>query len=169
MRVITRVAKKERLIIIFTIHQPSTKAYNGFDQLVILTNDREAFAGNADAASNYFDSIGYTLPPAINPAEHFIDLVNADFSSSEEVDAMLDTWQTKNKSDHLLLRQATTADGYIMSDNRMDMSHSLVRETKVMLRRHATLMVRDSSLYAGRFVCFLNVNLRLWNCLHWCS
>jgi hypothetical protein len=125
---------------------------------MILSKGREAFVGNADAASAYFDSIGYTLPPATNPAEHFLDLVNADFSSSEEVDAMLDTWETHNKPDPLLLPQATMAESYIMSDNMMDMSHSLVRETKVMLRRHATLVVRDPILYVGRFACFLIVN-----------
>jgi hypothetical protein len=158
MREITRVAKEERLIIICTIHQPSTKVYSGFDQLMILSKGRETFVGNANAASAYFDSIGYTLPPATNPTEHFLDLVNADFASSKEVDAMLDTWETRNKLDPLRLPKATTADGYSMSDNTRDMSHSLVRETKVMFRHHATLMVRDPILYAGRFVCFLIVS-----------
>jgi ABC-type multidrug transport system ATPase subunit len=158
MREITRVAKEERLIIICTIHQPSTKVYNGFDQLMIMSKGRQAFVGNATAAAAYFDSIGYALPPATNPAEHFLDLVNADFSSSEEVDAILDTWETRNSPDPLLLPQSTTADDYSMSDNMKGMSHSLVRETKVMFRRHTTLIVRDPILYAGRIVCFLVVN-----------
>jgi hypothetical protein len=34
MQEIVRVAKKERIIIMCTIHQPSTKVYNGFDEVV---------------------------------------------------------------------------------------------------------------------------------------
>jgi ABC-type multidrug transport system ATPase subunit len=117
MREIKRVAEEEHIIVICTIHQPSTKVYNGFDQVMLLSKGREAFVGNANAASAYFDSIGHTLPPATNPAEHLLDVVNADFSSSEEVDKMLD-----------------------------------------MLRRYATLVMRDPILYAGRLVGFLIVN-----------
>ena len=117
MREITRVAEEEHIIVICTIHQPSTKVYNGFDQIMLLSKGREAFVGNANAASAYFDSIGHILPPTTNPAEHLLDVVNADFSSSEEVDKMLD-----------------------------------------MLRRYATLVMRDPILYAGRFVGFLIVN-----------
>jgi ABC-type multidrug transport system ATPase subunit len=61
MREITRVAKEgERLIIICSIHQPSTKVYSGFDQLMILSKGREAFVGNADAASAYYTNAMHT-------------------------------------------------------------------------------------------------------------
>ena len=46
MKEIIRVAREERLIILCTIHQPSTKVYDGFDQVMILSQGREAFAGN---------------------------------------------------------------------------------------------------------------------------
>ena len=93
MQEITRVAREERLIILCTIHQPSTKVYNGFDQIMILSKGREAFAGNVSDAAPYFEYIGHPVPPATNPAEHFLDLVNSDFSSSEDVDRILDTWE----------------------------------------------------------------------------
>jgi ABC-type multidrug transport system ATPase subunit len=34
MQEIVRVAKEEKLIVLCSIHQPSTKVYNGFDQVV---------------------------------------------------------------------------------------------------------------------------------------
>ena len=156
MREITRVAKDERLIIVCTIHQPSSKVYNGFDQLMILSRGREAFVGKADEASAYFGSIGYPLPPATNPAEHFLDLVNADFSSPEEVDGILDTWESQHKITIPLLRENITSGRLVMTGDNFH--HRLLRETKIMLRRHAVLIVRDPVFYSGRFVGFLVVN-----------
>ena len=69
MQEIVRVAKEERLIIICTIHQPSTKVYNSFDQLMILSRGRTAFVGNVDDAVPYFSSIGHECPANMNPAE----------------------------------------------------------------------------------------------------
>jgi ABC-type multidrug transport system ATPase subunit len=68
MQEIVRVAKDERIIILCTIHQPSTKVYNGFDQVMILSKGREAFTGNVTDATPYFEQIGYPLPVQTNPA-----------------------------------------------------------------------------------------------------
>jgi len=46
--------------------------------------------GDAQAAIEWFASIGHGIPPNTNPADFFLDLVNADFTSQENVDAMLD-------------------------------------------------------------------------------
>lgn len=69
MTEIVRVAKDERLIIVCTIHQPSTKVYHGFDQVMILSKGREAFAGDVQEAIPYFESIGCPCPANTNPAE----------------------------------------------------------------------------------------------------
>lgn len=156
---ITRVAKEEGIIMLCTIHQPSSKVYNGFDQVMILSKGRLAFVGNASAASDHFDSIGYPLPPATNPAEHFLDLVNADFSSSREVDAMLNKWDEKTQKkddddDKENTRKSLAASGQLHGQ----LKHNLVHEIQVMFRRHVLLMVRDPVLYLGRFVGFLVVN-----------
>ena len=76
MHEIVRVAKDERLIIVCTIHQPSTKVYNGFDQVMIMSKGREAFTGEVEDAIPYFESIGCPCPANTNPAEvgHFASL-----------------------------------------------------------------------------------------------
>ena len=67
MQEIVSVARSENLIVMCTIHQPSTKVYNGFDQVMILSKGREAFTGDVKDAAPYFDSIGYPLPVQTNP------------------------------------------------------------------------------------------------------
>ena len=69
MKEIVRVAKDERLIICCSIHQPSTKVFKGFDQLMILSRGREAFTGDLNEAPKYFESIGCPVPDQMNPAE----------------------------------------------------------------------------------------------------
>lgn len=158
MEEISRVAKDEHLIICCTIHQPSTKVYCGFDQVMILSKGRVAFAGETAQSTEYFDSIGYPLPPATNPAEHFLDLVNADFSSSEEVDKILDTWEEKRTANASLHGK----DGFGDSGQEGvvdSVGTSLLSEIKIMFRRHTTLIIRDPVLYLGRCLIFLVANL----------
>ena len=97
MQEIVRVAKEERLIVICTIHQPSTKVFNGFDQLMILSRGRTAFVGNVEDAVPHFAQLGHHCPPAINPAELILDLVNSDFSPEEHVKGILDAWSERDQ------------------------------------------------------------------------
>jgi ABC-type multidrug transport system ATPase subunit len=152
MHEITRVAKAEGLIIVCTIHQPSTKVFDGFDLLMILSKGREAYVGNSREAATYFASIGHPLPPATNPAEFYLDLVNADFSSSDIVDSILNSWET-NKS--LISNPRQMINENTMSEQ---MHHNIIMEGKVMFQRQALLMARDPVMYAGRVIGFLIVN-----------
>lgn len=175
MQEIARVARDERVIIVCTIHQPSTKVYNGFDQLMILSKGREAFTGNVEEAGPYFASIGYPIPEATNPAEHFLDLVNSDFSSHEEVERILQSWeqQKAGNPDNSIRSVGSTKD----EDDDSDVTHGvdqtstrgfgqLSREMGIMLRRHAVLVMRDPILYLGRGLFFLFVNL-IFSFVYW--
>lgn len=157
MHEITRVAKQERLVILCTIHQPSSKVYNDFDQVMLLSKGRVAYVGGAAAASEYFDSIGYALPPHTNPAEHFLDIVNADFSSNNEVDSILDKWSLRiqNEEDGSSHMRSVDHLSLVLDDT---LQHSVRHEIKVMLRRHVLLMRRDPVMYTGRVILFLIVN-----------
>jgi len=163
MQEIIRVAREEHLIILCTIHQPSTKVYNGFDQVMILSKGREAFAGNVADAAPYFDSIGHAVPAATNPAEHFLDLVNADFSTAEEVDTILDTWEDRRPDGNNTpgsFHGTTKADDSDVAEGIDDPARRpLVREIAIMFRRHVTLILRDPILYLGRSVIFMVTNM----------
>lgn len=81
MKYIRKNAQKHRLIVIASIHQPSTTTYEVFDQLVLLSSGQACYNGRANQASAYFARIGYQMPVHFNPAEYLLDLVNTDFSN----------------------------------------------------------------------------------------
>lgn len=159
MHEIVRVAKDERLIIVCTIHQPSTKVYNGFDKVMILSKGREAFAGDVQDAIPYFRGIGSPCPANTNPAEFFLDLVNADFSDDVVVDRLLDTWE-EHKPDGRLSKHGSAV--HEADEDQHGVAEgvhtSLGQEIKIMFQRHALLISRDPVLYIGRTFAFLFVN-----------
>jgi hypothetical protein len=170
MSEIVRVAKEERIIILCTIHQPSTKVYNSFDQVMIMSRGREAFGGEKEDAIPYFESIGYPCPPATNPAEFFLDLVNSDFSDEAVITRMLDTWEEKKpeagSSHHKTGFQAIEDP----DDEQTGVVHakrrSLVKEVMIMFRRHYLLIIRDPILYIGRCIVFL-ISCMIFAFVYW--
>lgn len=158
MQEIVRVAKDERLIIMCTIHQPSTKVYNGFDELMIMSRGRTAYAGDVNDSVEYFRSIGYPVPPATNPAEYYLDLVNSDFSDEAAVTSILDTWEEKGPGAASSHHKA----GF-ENDGQEGVTHvnrgGIVKEMLIMFRRHFTMVFRDPILYIGRALVFLVSNL----------
>lgn len=60
------------------------QVYNGFDELMLLSQGRVAFCGPKDEAIPYFASIGKVCPEFSNPAEFYLDLVNNDFIANDE-------------------------------------------------------------------------------------
>lgn len=82
--------------------------------------------------------------------------MNADFSSQEDVNKLLDTWEERNptgtasSSEHEEDVQEGVADG---------VRHSFVKEIEIMFRRHATLIFRDPVLYLGRCIMILVTNI----------
>ena len=162
MQEIVRVAKEEGLIIICTIHQPSTKVYNGFDQLMILSRGRPAFVGNVQDAVPYFEESGYPCPPAMNPAEFFLDLVNSDFSNEKDVTDILDSWAELGgqSTQHRTSLSEDKADEEEDSKGIVKIRRApLATELSVVFVRHARLVMRDPILYLGRCVIFLFMNL----------
>jgi hypothetical protein len=167
MQEITRVAKEENLIVVCTIHQPSTKVYHGFDKVMILSRGREAFTGTAiPDATDYFARIGYPLPAETNPAEHFLDLVNSDFLGSKEVDNILDTWQ-QQKQEQECQEVVDDEDDVLFARENHPPIAPYLQELSLMFRRHFRLVARDPILYLGRCAVFFAMgtifSLVYWN------
>ncbi|KAF2761779.1 putative ABC transporter [Pseudovirgaria hyperparasitica] len=78
------LARKHKIIVIASIHQPSTKTFTLFDQLLLLSRGKEIYNGPVTAVTQYFVNLGHAVPLHTNPAEFLLDLVNTDFEAHDQ-------------------------------------------------------------------------------------
>lgn len=78
------VARRNGLIVIASVHQPSTSTFNLFDKLLLLSGGRTQYFGPLRAVGAYYESIGRPIPLHTNPAEFLLDQVNTDFASDSD-------------------------------------------------------------------------------------
>ncbi|KAF2854342.1 ATP-binding cassette transporter-like protein [Plenodomus tracheiphilus IPT5] len=101
MSFVRDVAKKHKILVIASIHQPSTTTFELFDKLMLLSRGKVAYNGPVSAINDYFAGLGYEMPLYTNPAEHVIQLVNTDFShddgkSSSQLAHLHTSWANSN-------------------------------------------------------------------------
>ncbi|XP_066548882.1 broad substrate specificity ATP-binding cassette transporter ABCG2-like isoform X2 [Amia ocellicauda] len=72
-----RLSRKGRTIIL-SIHQPRSSIFKLFDSLTLLASGKMMYHGPANAALEYFRSIGYVCESYNNPPDFFLDVINGD-------------------------------------------------------------------------------------------
>ncbi|ETI28237.1 hypothetical protein G647_00686 [Cladophialophora carrionii CBS 160.54] len=114
MKFIRQEAKQHNLIVIASIHQPSTTTFQLFDQLMLLSQGRTCYFGGVSAVEDYFERIGRPIPLHINPAEYLLDLVNTDFGHDDScADGSLgyvhEAWTASDEHKALMSSAATVS------------------------------------------------------------
>ncbi|MCJ1387170.1 hypothetical protein MMC18_000010 [Xylographa bjoerkii] len=77
---IQKIAKARNLMVIASIHQPSTLTFQCFDKLLLLSGGTTCYFGEVKKVGHYFGEIGIPMPKHFNPAEFLLDVVNVDFA-----------------------------------------------------------------------------------------
>ena len=73
------LVKRSNKSIILTIHQPSSRVYNMFDTLLLLTKGRIIYFGDAHTTPvDFLRRSRYVRERYYNPAELYIDFLNSD-------------------------------------------------------------------------------------------
>src|SRR5436190_15831074 len=67
------------MVVIASIHQPSTSTLLLFDKVLLLSQGKTVYCGPPMKSTDYFKSNNYPPPPFISPAEFMIELTNTDF------------------------------------------------------------------------------------------
>ncbi|KAI0567521.1 ABC-2 type transporter [Gracilaria domingensis] len=71
--------------VICSIHQPSSSIFSMIDDIVLLSNGRTVYTGDASEAPAFFEKEGFLLPSQCNPAERYLELISVDYSSNETI------------------------------------------------------------------------------------
>jgi ABC-type multidrug transport system ATPase subunit len=82
LSVISKIKASRNIIVVCTIHQPSTRVYNQFDSILLLSAGRTAYFGPPAAATDHFARLGHDMPARVSESEFLLDLVNSDFGGA---------------------------------------------------------------------------------------
>ncbi|CAG8892093.1 unnamed protein product [Penicillium egyptiacum] len=170
------LARANNLLIIASIHQPSTTTFNLFDKLLLLSAGKTCYFGAISAVDSYFSDIGYPIPAQTNPAEFILDTVSSDFANSKEEDrvgVIQTAWANSNEA-KLLERQVSER---VCSTEKSVNKASAEEETRsgtisitiALLHRSFVKSYRDVIAYGIRIAMYLGLAIMMgtvWLRLH---
>lgn len=85
MKILRKIADSG-VSVIAVVHQPSTRMYNLFHDIILLENGKSVYVGPRKKAFNYFEYLGYNISSMKNPAEFLVDiLVGLELPTKESV------------------------------------------------------------------------------------
>ncbi|KAH8658047.1 P-loop containing nucleoside triphosphate hydrolase protein [Xylariales sp. PMI_506] len=106
MNYLKHVARRNRLIVIASIHQPSTSTFNLFDKVLLMSTGKTHYFGPVSDVTTHYQSLGYHVPYYINPAEFLLEILNVDFAqnrggAAQILDEMQRVWSSSARAAYL--------------------------------------------------------------------
>ncbi|KAK6539934.1 hypothetical protein TWF694_008769 [Orbilia ellipsospora] len=165
---IRAIAKKNKLIVIASIHQPSTATFKLFDKLALMSKGKMCYFGPLQDASHHFSSIDLPMPSEINPAEFYLDLINTDLAKEgdmvfQRTQRIIDEW----RGSRLALQLVNEVEDNIFSPKDAghvpDLSKMKVQKPSqwaipsVLLQRSWIKAYRDIVAYEIRIIMYLGL------------
>ena len=143
MALLSEISRSARVATVCTIHQPSAAVYAKIDEVLLLSRGATAYLGPADGLAEYMSSLGQPVPPGSSLTEHALILINSDFTSTEAVESLLDTWRSG--------RGGRKLPPVVQAPLPVVMPKAgIFRQTWVLLGRQGTLVMKDPSMMMMR-------------------
>jgi ABC-type multidrug transport system ATPase subunit len=113
------------MIVIASIHQPSTTTLELFDNVLLLSQGQTIYFGPPNSSTNYFTSLGYPPLPMMSSAEFMLELTNMDLSRPGDepgrLDKLVDAWNGSQEFKVL-------SNGIVRSERRDDGGFTVEQE-----------------------------------------
>lgn len=165
---IRKLAQLNNLIVIASIHQPSSSTFNLFDQVLLLSKGAQLYYGPVTEIGSYFEHTSFPLLSNYNAADHLLDISNVDFyddptAGTNHIKALTDHWQNSDAKARLtddLKSRSTEKNQY---SGRM--AHSgkakLPTQISILLKRSAKKAIRDPLAYGVRLIMYLGLAIMM--------
>lgn len=132
-------ARRNQILMIASIHQPSTKTFELFDKVCLLSQGKTCFFGTTPRLVSFLSSIGLPIPLMTNPAEHILDITNVDFSTPsgdgqsrlEQITAAWRQYDENHNLQHTIPEAG--ASSQLLSSSRS--APSTIRQVSTLLHR----------------------------------
>ncbi|KAL3455569.1 P-loop containing nucleoside triphosphate hydrolase protein [Aspergillus heterothallicus] len=172
-----QLARANNLLIIASIHQPSSTTFALFDKLLLLSAGRSCYFGPVEGVERYFAATGYPIPVNTNPAEYLLDIVSSDFGDSKDaardrVKKIHASWAASDEA-KMLTRQVSDHARPMEKDAHLSSEDlprpSVIRIISVLLHRSFIKSYRDVVAYGIRIVMYLGLAIMMgtvWLRLH---
>ncbi|KAI8660480.1 ABC transporter domain-containing protein [Fusarium keratoplasticum] len=167
VRYLRAVARRNNLVVVCSIHQPSTSTFNLFDKLLLLSGGKTHYFGPVADVATYYAEAGAALPQYVNPAEHLLELVNIDFAQDREeaarkLDKLQAAWQSSRQASELsnAIAAAESAGGNL-SIEAVEKRPSMPSLTLTLLHRSFVKSYRDVVAYGIRLAMYLGLAIMM--------
>ncbi|KAI0460601.1 hypothetical protein F5B21DRAFT_498539 [Xylaria acuta] len=146
--------------IIATLHSPRSEIWALMDNLVLLSRGSPVYSGPTGNCIPWFSSLGYELPPFVNPAEFVIDHAAIDNRTPEleeestaRVERMKAAWVENSRKmfEHLSLENTHHNDS-MLTTQRSQYRAGFIRQLRILTDRTFKVTYRDPMGMAGSLI-----------------
>lgn len=160
-------------MVIASIHQPSSRTFELFDKLLLLSGGKTCYFGPTDGLYTYFQRSGRSIPGNVNPTEFLLDAVSSDFATSDEdarlrVTGIQNAWSQSPEASSLIESIKSSVDSTDMSEKyEISLSDRPSTAAIILTLLHRSLIksFRDVVAYGIRVVMYLGMCLEASGCL----
>lgn len=159
MQHLQKLAVQENLLIVASIHQPSTHVFYSFDKILLMSQGQTAYLGKAQDVMDFYTREAVQEPQhMVNPADWILEITNSEFSDKASVGQLLEYWNNSPEAKELQESAETkeTVGGKlpISVDSKGGLLESLSR-MKTLVSRAWLNYLRDPASYLLRLFTIL--------------
>ena len=159
------VARRYNLLVVASIHQPSTETFVLFDKLLLLSQGKTCYYGLVAEVTPYFKAAGFPIPLQTNPAEYLLSITNSDFyqdleQSQRDLNTIHSAWKLHQGNTATIREKSDTkAHASIPEDTRTSPNNFSTIIT--LLHRMFIKSYRDVVAYGIRIAMYMGLSVMM--------